>query len=117
MDLLVVSYKRSIKKAGQEVIKSQVKKGVKKTVAKEILNSPEQLAELSKQAKKNALLKGSASMAAIDGAGFGTIDIANQLVEKEIELRETLDPVRTGTVALTATGIRIFYQLQVDLCR
>ena len=46
-------------------------------------------------------------MALVDGAGFGTIDIANQTVEKEIGLRETLDPVRTGTVALTAGG-RIF---------
>jgi hypothetical protein len=46
-------------------------------------------------------------MALVDGAGFGTIDIANQTVEKEIGLRETLDPVRTGTVALTAVRFRI----------
>ena len=43
-------------------------------------------------------------MAGVEGAGFGTIDIANQIVEKDIGLRETLDPVRTGTVALTASG-------------
>ena len=98
-----------LKKAGQEVIKSQVKKGVtKKTLAKEVLNSPEQLAELSAKANKSALLKGSGSMAAVEGAGFGTIDIANQLVEKDIGLRETLDPVRTGTIALTATGLGFF---------
>jgi len=101
--------KSVLKKAGQEVIKSQVKKGVtKKTLAKEVLNSPEQLAELSAKANKSALLKGSGSMAAVEGAGFGTIDIANQLVEKDIGLRETLDPVRTGTIALTATGLGFF---------
>ena len=98
-----------LKKSAQEVIKSQVKKGiVKKTVSKEILNSPEEFAKLAAQAKKNALIKGSASMALVDGAGFGTIDIANQTVEKEIGLRETLDPVRTGTIALTAGGIGFF---------
>jgi len=98
-----------LKKAGQEVIKSQVKKGAKKkTIAKEVLNSPEQLAELSKKANRSALLKGSASMAAVEGAGFGTIDIANQLVEKEIDLRQRLDPVRTGTIAIGATGIGFF---------
>tara|TARA_R100001460_G_scaffold44570_2_gene81387 strand:- start:896 stop:4972 length:4077 start_codon:yes stop_codon:yes gene_type:complete len=101
--------KSVLKKVGQEVIKSQVKKGVtKKTLAKEVLNSPEQLAELSAKANKSALLKGSGSMAAVEGAGFGTIDIANQLVEKDIGLRETLDPVRTGTIALTATGLGFF---------
>ena len=98
-----------LKKAGQEVIKSQVKKGItKKTVAKEILNSPEQLAELSAKAKKNAIIKGSASVSAVEGAGFGTIDIVNQVVEKEIELRETLDPVRTGTVAFGAGALGFF---------
>ena len=101
--------KTVLKKAGQEVIKSQVKKGVtKKTLAKEILNSPEQLAELSAKANKSALLKGSGSMAAVEGAGFGTIDIANQLVEKEIDLRQRLDPVRTGTIAVSATGLGFF---------
>ena len=98
-----------LKKAGQAVIKEQIKKGVtKKTVAKEVLNDPTQLAELSKQANRSALLKGSGSMAAVDAAGFGTIDIANQVVEKDIGLRETLDPVRTGTVALTAGGLGFF---------
>ena len=98
-----------LKKAGQEVIKSQVKKGItKKTVAKEILNSPEQLAELSAKAKKNAIIKGSASVSAVEAAGFGTIDIVNQVVEKEIELRETLDPVRTGTVAFGAGALGFF---------
>ena len=101
--------KNVLKKAGQEVIKSQIKKGVvKKTVAKEVLNSPEVLKELSSKAAKNAIIKGSASMALVDGAGFGTIDIANQTVEKEIGLRETLDPVRTGTIALTAGGLGFF---------
>ena len=105
--------KQVLKKAGQEVIKSQVKKKagkkvVEKTVAKEILNSPEEFSKLSASVKKEALLKGSASMAGVEGAGFGTIDIANQLVEKEIDLRETLDPIRTGTVALTATGLGFF---------
>ena len=101
--------KQTLKKAGQEVVKSQIKKGVtKKTVAKELLNSPDELSKLSKQANRSALLKGSSSMAAVDGAGFGTIDIANQTVEKEIGLRETIDPVRTGTIALTATGLGFF---------
>ena len=105
--------KQVLKKAGQEVIKSQVKKKagkkvVEKTVTKELLNSPEELSKLSASAKKQALLKGSGSMAGVEGAGFGTIDIANQLVEKEIDLRETLDPIRTGTVALTATGLGFF---------
>jgi len=97
------------KKAGQEVIKSQVKKGIaKKTVSKAILNSPEQLAKLSATAKRNALIKGSAAMALVDGAGFGTIDIANQTVEKEIDLRQAIDPIRTGTIALTAGGLGFF---------
>jgi len=101
--------KQVLKKAGQEVIKSQVKKGVtKKTIAKEVLNSPEQLAELSSKATKEATIKGALSMAGVEGAGFGTIDIANQLVEKDIGLRETLDPVRTGTIALTASGLGLF---------
>ena len=53
-------------------------------------------------------VKGSASISAVEGAGFGTIDIANQVVEKELDLRETLDPIRTGTVALTAAGLGFF---------
>ena len=98
-----------LKKGAQKIIESQVKKGVKKkTVAKEILNSPEEFSKLSAKVNKEALLKGSGSMAAVEGAGFGTIDIANQLVEKEIGLRETLDPIRTGTIALTATGLGFF---------
>jgi len=101
--------KQVLKKGAQEVVKSQIKKGtVKKTVAKELLNSPEELSKLSSKLNKEALLKGSGSMAAVDGAGFGTIDIANQLVEKEIGLRETLDPYRTGTVALSAAGLGFF---------
>ncbi len=98
-----------LKKAGQEVIKSQVKKGIaKKTVSKAILNSPEELAKLSAKAKRNALIKGSGAMALVDGAGFGTIDIANQTVEKEIDLRQAIDPIRTGTIALTAGGLGFF---------
>jgi len=104
--------KAALKKAGQEVIKSQIKgtasKTAKKTVAKELLNSPVQLSALAGTAKRNAILKGSASMAGVDAAGFGTIDIANQTVEKEISIREKLDPVRTGTVALTAAGLGFF---------
>ena len=104
--------KAALKKAGQEVIKSQIKgtasKAAKKTVAKELLNSPVQLSALAGTAKRNAILKGSASMAGVDAAGFGTIDIANQTVEKEIGIREKLDPVRTGTVALTAGGLGFF---------
>ena len=104
--------KAALKKAGQEVIKSQIKgtasKAAKKTVAKELLNSPVQLSALAGTAKRNAILKGSAAMAGVDAAGFGTIDIANQTVEKEIGIREKLDPVRTGTVALTAGGLGFF---------
>jgi hypothetical protein len=101
--------KQVLTKGAQQVVKSQIKKGVaKKTVAKEILNSPEEFAKLATKTKKEALIKGSASMALVDGAGFGTIDIANQTVEKEIGLRETLDPVRTGTIALTAGGLGFF---------
>ncbi len=93
----------------KEVVKSQIKKGVaKKTVAKEILNNPTEFAKLATKRKKEALIKGSASMALVDGVGFGTMDISNQTVEKEIGLRETLDPVRTGTVALTAGGLGFF---------
>ena len=93
----------------KEVVKSQIKKGiVKKTVAKEILNNPKEFAKLATKRKREALIKGSASMALVDGVGFGTMDIANQTVEKEIGLRETLDPIRTGTVALTAGGLGFF---------
>tara|TARA_R100001440_G_scaffold34318_1_gene53291 strand:- start:1566 stop:5738 length:4173 start_codon:yes stop_codon:yes gene_type:complete len=106
-----------LRKAGQEVIGKQVKKQTKKKVLDavkkkkvidDIVNSPEKFAELSSKVKNEALVKGSLSMAGIEGAGFGTIDIANQLVEKEIELRERIDPVRTGTIALTATGLGFF---------
>ena len=101
--------KQVLKKGAQEVVKSQIKKGtVKKTITKELLNSPEELSKLSSKLNKEALLKGSGSMAAVDGAGFGTIDIANQLVEKEIGLRETLDPMRTGTIAIGAAGLGFF---------
>ena len=105
------------KKAGQELIKSQLKKQTKKKtlddvkkkkVIDDIVNSPEKFAELSSKVKNEALVKGSLSMAGVEGAGFGTIDIANQLVEKEIELRERIDPVRTGTIAFTATGLGFF---------
>ena len=101
---------RGVMTAGaKEIVKSQIKKGVaKKTVAKEILNSPTEFAKLATKRKREALIKGSASMALVDGVGFGTMDISNQTVEKEIGLRETLDPVRTGTVALTAGGLGFF---------
>ena len=101
--------KATLKKAGEQVIKSQIKKGtVKKTLAKEILNNPTELSKLASSAKRNAILKGAASMAGVDAAGYGTIDIANQIVEKEINMREKLDPVRTGTIALTAGGLGMF---------
>ena len=102
-----------LKKAAQEVVKTKTKKGVKKKikdikVVDDIVNSPEEFAKLSSKVQNEALVKGSLSMAGVEGAGFGTIDIANQLVEKEIELRERLDPVRTGTIALGATGLGFF---------
>ena len=101
--------KQAFKEAGKGVLKETIKKGVaKKTVAKELLTNPNQLASISATARKNAILKGSASMSAIDGLGYGMYDIADQLVEKEIDLRERLDPVRTGTVALTAAGLGFF---------
>ena len=98
-----------LKKAGGEVIKNEIKKGVKKKVLKKgVIDSPEKLAEISKKANREALLKSAGSIAAIDGVGLGTIDLANQTVEKEIGLRETFDPLRTGTVALTGAGIGAF---------
>jgi len=98
-----------LKKAGGEVIKNEVKKGVKKKVLKKgVLDSPEKLQEISKKVRREALLKSASSVAAIDGVGLGTIDIANQTVEKEIDLRQTYDPIRTGTVALTGAGIGLF---------
>lgn len=101
--------KNVLKKSAQSVVKSQIKKGIaKKTVAAEILNNPEEFAKLATKTKTEALIKGSASMAFVDGAGFGTIDISNQTVEKEIGLRETLDPIRTGTIALTTAGLGFF---------
>ena len=45
--------RQALKKVGQEAIKTQIKKGVtKKTIAKEVVDSPEKLAELSAKAKK-----------------------------------------------------------------
>jgi len=50
-----------LKKGAQEVVKSQIKKGIaKKTVAKEILNSPTEFAKLATKTKREALIKGSA---------------------------------------------------------
>ena len=47
-------------------------------------------------------------MALVDGAGFGTIDIANQTVEKEIGLRETLDPDKNWHCCINCNWFRIF---------
>ena len=74
------------KKTATAVKKAPVttKASAKKTVAKEILNSPKEFAKLATKRKREALIKGSASMALVDGVGFGTMDISNQTVEKEI---------------------------------
>ena len=49
--------KQVLAKGAQQVVKSQVKKGIaKKTVAKEILNSPEELAKLATKTKREALI-------------------------------------------------------------
>ena len=50
--------KGALRKAGQEVIKAQTKKGItKKAIKKDILNSPEDLAKLSAKAKKRCNYK------------------------------------------------------------
>ena len=100
--------KAAVKKIGAEALKQATKKEVGKTVTKEttkdILLSPQALAEVSKQAAKSDITKSAGTIAAIDAVGFAAADIAAQTTEKEIGLRQKLDPYRTMLVSIGAAG-------------
>ena len=96
------------KTAGKAVGKTalgQVTKNVAaKKVTQDIIMDPETLAKVSKEAARKKLLATAGTISAIDGVGFAAADIAAQTTEKEIGLREKLDPKRTMLVSLGAAG-------------
>ena len=100
--------KAAVGTAAKQVLKSATKTAAGKTIAKEtakdIILNPEQLAKLSSSVANKKILKTAGTISAIDGVGFALADIAAQTTEKEVALREKLDPYRTMLVSLGAAG-------------
>ena len=93
-----------VKKAAGEAIKKSTQKQVGKEVAKDIITDPETLASLSSKIKTKQILTTSTTVGAVDAVGFAAADIAAQTTEKEIGIREKLDPKRTALVSIGAFG-------------
>ena len=92
------------KQALKAATKSAASKKVVQEAAKDIMLDPQNLAEVSSKIAKNKLLATAGTISVIDGVGFGLADIAAQTTEKELGLREKLDPYRTMLVSLGAAG-------------
>tara|TARA_X000001382_G_scaffold71843_1_gene50081 strand:+ start:2563 stop:6816 length:4254 start_codon:yes stop_codon:yes gene_type:complete len=94
--------------AGKAVVKKAagkaVQKATEKKIKKDILSDPETLASLSSKVKSSQLLTTAGTIGAIDTVGFAAADIAAQTTEKELGLRERLDPARTALVSIGAFG-------------
>ena len=94
--------------AAKQALKASIKAGGAKKVlqegAEDILLNPEALASVSSKVAKKKLLATAGTVATIDAVGFGAADIAAQTTEKELGLRERLDPYRTMLVSLGAAG-------------
>jgi len=94
--------------AAKQALKASIKAGGTKKVlqegAEDIMLNPEALAKISSKVANKKLLATSGTVATIDAVGFGAADIAAQTTEKELGLRERLDPYRTMLVSLGAAG-------------
>ena len=87
-----------------QVTKNVATKKAAKKVTQDIIMDPETLAKVSKEAARKKLLATAGTISVIDGVGFAAADIAAQTTEKEIGVREKLDPKRTMLVSLGAAG-------------
>jgi hypothetical protein len=92
------------KTALSQVTKNLATKKTAKKVTQDIIMDPETLAKVSKEAARKKLLATAGTISVIDGVGFAAADIAAQTTEKEIGMREKLDPKRTMLVSLGAAG-------------
>jgi len=91
--------KAARKKAFQKILSDQIKKQTAKKVS-----VGEASIEASKAANKAKLIgavEGGFKVAGIDAALMGTADIVIQNTEKQLGMREALDPFRVGTAAVT----------------
>jgi hypothetical protein len=97
-----------VKKAASEAIKKSTKKQVGKEATekatKDILADPDTLASISSKIKSKQILSTATTVGAVDAVGFAAADIAAQTTEKEIGIREKLDPKRTALVSIGAFG-------------
>ena len=100
--------KATVGTAAKQFLKSATKtaagKEIAKKAAKDIILTPEQLTKVASSAANKKILKTAGTISAIDGIGFAVADIAAQTTEKEVSLREKLDPYRTMLVSLGAAG-------------
>ena len=101
------------KKAGQKIVKEGLeevakRKGKKKLAAKDLLLKNEELTKKAAKLGKRKLIAASTAVAAVDAAGLAASDIAAQTTEKEINLINNYDPVRTGLVAIAGAGLGFF---------
>ena len=100
--------KATVGTAAKQALKSATKTGIGKEIAKkttkDIILNPEELAKVSSSVANKKILKTAGTISAIDGVGFALADIAAQTTEKEVGLREKLDPYRTMLVSLGAAG-------------
>ena len=97
-----------VKKAAGAAIgqatKKQVGKEATEKATKDILADPDTLASISSKIKSKQILSTATTVGAVDAVGFAAADIAAQTTEKEIGLREKLDPKRTALVSIGAFG-------------
>ena len=99
--------KGAAKKAAAESIKNLTKKQLAKQIA------TGEIGKIGKKAAFKAGVKGIAATASVDSLALGGADIARQYTEMEVNPEQRYDPLRTGTVAITALGLSSVAQFSI----
>ena len=96
-------YGQFAKKAGQKAFQKILSDQIKKQTAKKVSvgEASIQASKAANKAKLIGALEGGLKVAGIDAALMGTADIVIQNTEKQLGMREALDPYRVGIAAIT----------------
>ena len=100
------------RKTGQKVIQEGLKQAAKqkgkKLTPKDLILKNDELSKRATKLGRKKLLTASAAIAGVDATGLAISDIAAQTTEKEINLINNYDPMRTGLVAVAGAGFGFF---------
>jgi len=91
------------KQAAKTAAKESVKNLTTKELKKQLLSG--ELGKIGEKAAFKAGTKGIFATASVDALALGGADVARQYTEMEVNPEQRYDPLRTGTVALTALGL------------